>query len=371
MKTIKLARGLPPLSIMQKLAPALMLGMQSGLDHDSQSFLQYGHFAGYQPLREYIADMYGVESKRVFIGNGSMDTLNIFLTFLQSKQGLDHYVCGKEVYDRPLVIAKSMGLTLKGIDLTEEGLDTDDLDEYVTAQSGNGVIYTIPWYDNPSGIDHSKENIATVRKIAEKQNWLVIRDGAYLALSYSETKSAPQVEENVIQTFSWSKTISAGCHTGGIIVPTALAEGFLNFISSWRLSPVMPTQIAAHEIIASGAWQKHMDEVLLPDGKARVTHFNELMQAHLPESQRREIRGGHFWGGKIDGITLDNWDEFVRIAESEGAVQIPHHSGFMPLSPPEESVGYIRIPIFIEDADIADPLAQVVSAIANARAKVV
>ncbi len=367
MKAIKLARGLPPLSIMQSLAPELMKGMQQGLERDSLAFLQYGHFAGYEPLRKYIAEMYGVETKRVFIGNGSMDTLNIFLTFLQSKQGLAHYACGKEVYDRPLVIAKSMGLELKGIDLTEAGLDPDALVEYVGAHNGNGVIYTIPWFDNPSGINHSAGNMEAVRRIADEKGWLVIRDGAYLALSYFETKSAPTVAENVIQTFSWSKTISAGCHTGGIIVPTELSDAFLAFISSWRLSPVMPTQMAAHEIIASGAWQQHMDEVLLPDGKKRVTHFNELMQKYLPESQKREILGGHFWGGKIEGITLDNWDEFVRIADTEGGVQIPHHSGFMPLSPPEESVGYIRIPIFIEDDDIADPLEQVLSAIANAR----
>ncbi len=370
MKIIKLARGLPPLSIMQYLAPVLLESMQKSLEKDSLSFLQYGHFAGYEPLREYVAEKYGVEKKRVFIGNGSMDTLNIFLTMLKASHGLEHFACGKEVYDRPLIIAKALGLNPKGVDMLESGLELTALTTLMEAQQGKGVIYTIPWFDNPSGIDHSQENREQIAALAERNNWYAIRDGAYLELSYFEEKEVPKVPEHVIQTFSWSKTISAGCHTGGIIIPSELADEFLHFISSWRLSPVTPTHLAAYELISSGAWQKHMKETLLPDGRERVTHFNELMEKFLPESKKREISGGHFWGGKIEGLTLENWDEFLQIAEAEGGVQIPNHGGFMPLSPPEESVGYVRIPIFMEDADIADPLKQVISAIAHARDKV-
>ena len=370
MKTIKLARGLPPLSIMQHLAPELLKNLEQGLKDDPLSFLQYGHFAGYEPLREYIAAKFGVEKKRVFVGNGSMDTLSIFLTMLTHQHGLQHFVCAKEVYDRPLVIAKALGLDPQGVPLTEAGLDTEALRNVITARGGKGVVYSIPWFDNPSGIDHSEVNREQVADIAHAHGWLSIRDGAYLELAYFEEKPVPNVPEHVIQTFSWSKTISAGCHTGGIIVPSEYADAFLHFISSWRLSPVMPTHLAAHELIASGAWAKHMDETLLPDGRQRVEHFNALMAEYLPESQRREIRGGHFWGGKIEGITLKNWDEFVRIAAEEGGVQVPHHGGFMPLSPPQESVGYIRIPIFLEDPEIDDPLRQVVSALAHARKSV-
>lgn len=251
--------------------------------------------------------------------------------------------------------------------MTPEGLHIPQTEALIKQKGGKGVVYTIPWFDNPSGIFHSEQNKAELQWIAANSGWYVIRDGAYLDLSYFSAIPYPNVPENVIQTFSFSKTISAAWHTGGIIIPEALCAPFLAFLSSWRLSPVLPTQMATHDLLYSGAFTQHMESVLLPDGQRRVTHFNSLMAEHLPESKRHEIRGGHFWGGKITGIYESKWNDFVRVADEKYDVQIPHHSGFMPLSPPEESVGYIRIPLFFEDPEIEDPLARIVEAIAKAR----
>jgi DNA-binding transcriptional MocR family regulator len=370
MKKIVLARGLPPLSVMSKLHTPMLDALGEAAKKDEASFLQYGHFGGYQPLREHIAGLFGVQPERVFVGNGSMDTLNIFLVYLQQACGLGTFVCADEVYDRPIVIAKSLGLRPQSVGMTPEGPDLGQAEAVINERGGMGAMYTIPWFDNPSGIVHSQANKAGLDHLAEKHGWLVIRDGAYLDLSYHKRLAYPQVGDQTIQTFSFSKTVSAAWHTGGIIVPHQHAAPFLAFLSSWRLSPVLPTQMATYELIASGAHQKHMETTVLPDGRRRTEHFNALMAKHLPESQRHEITGGHFWGGKIQGITEQNWDAFVRTADQDHGVQIPHHSGFMPLSQPHESVGYIRIPLFFEDPEIDDPLSRIVEAIAGARAAV-
>lgn len=370
MKKLLLARGLPPISIMSHLKEAMLTSLRAAAEKDQNSFLQYSNFAGFEPLRSHIAQRFGVNNQRVFVGNGSMDTLNTFLLYLRTHAALAGYICGKEVYDRPLVIAKSLGLNPQGVDITSEGLNIPQTEALIKQRGGKGVVYTIPWFDNPSGILHSEANKAELQWIADSHGWYVIRDGAYLDLSYFGAFPYPSVPENVIQTFSFSKTISAAWHTGGIIVPELHAAPFLAFLSSWRLSPVLPTQMASYDLLYSGAHLEHMEKVLLPDGKNRVEHFNALMTQYLAESKRHEIRGGHFWGGKIARINEHNWESFVRIADEKYDVQIPHHSGFMPLSPPEESVGYIRIPLFLEDPEVADPLDRIVQAIANARAEV-
>lgn len=367
MKPILLARGLPPISVMRKFSSAILRAYKTVAKEDESAFLQYGHFAGYEPLREKVAEKFSVEKKRVFISNGSMDALNHFLLFLKTRGEIGAYIAGKEVYDRPLIIAKILELSPQSISMKNEGLNTEEAEEKIKNTSQKGVFYTIPWYDNPSGIFHTEENIQTISTIAKENDWLVIRDGAYLDLSYFEPIIPLPVEDHVLQTFSWSKTINAASHTGGIIIPERYTDDFLSFLSSWRLSPVLPTQAVTFQLLKNGDWERHIQENVLPDGRERVSQFNELMEKYLPESKQRNIRGGHFWGGKISGITLDNWDQFVQIAKEQFGLHIPHHGGFLPLALPEESAGYVRIPLFLEDPDIPNILERIVSGIAEAR----
>ena len=123
MKPIFLARGLPPISVMRKLSQDILRAYEMVLKKEDESaFLQYGHFAGYEPLREKVAERFSVEKKRVFISNGSMDALHHFLSFLKTRGEIGAYLAGKEVYDRPLAIAKALGLNPQSISMTEEGL---------------------------------------------------------------------------------------------------------------------------------------------------------------------------------------------------------------------------------------------------------
>ena len=368
---IKLARGLPPFSVMKKLIPEMHKAMDQALNKDPVSFLQYGHFAGYEPLRKFMAKKFNVDAKRVIVGNGSMDTFNLFLLFLKDVQHLKNYIYSEKVYDRPIKIAESLNLNIQSVGLSEDGINTEDLHSTLQKTEGMGVVYSIPWFDNPTGIIHTQNNKQEVLDLVAKKGWYLIRDGAYLDLDYHNPVVNPEVPENVIQTFTFSKTISAGTRVGGIIIPESLSDQFIDFIISWRLCPTLPSQMAIYNLLESGIWEKHMKEVVLPDGKKRTEYFNSLMDNYLPESKKRNIYGGHFWGGRIDGVTLDNWNNFKDILDTKYDIQIPEPDGFMPFSKPEERVGFVRIPLFIEEEGIRDPLKQIVEGLYHARNSVV
>lgn len=345
MDTIKLARGLPPISIMRKIEKDILNSVNEVSKLDENSFLQYSNFNGYEPLRDIIAEKFSVNRKRVFITNGSMDGLHHFILFLKSKNLITDYICGKQVYDRPIAIAKRLGFNMHSVALETDGLNTKDL-ESVLKQGNKNIIYSIPWYDNPSGILHSDENIKTVAELAKIYNSFVVRDGAYIDLSYYKKINLLPIDDNVIQTFSFSKVISASFHVGGVIIPEEFCDEFSYFLSSWRLSPILINQMVAFDLFKKGIVQNHLENEIIPDGQKRVRFFNDLMDKFLPDSKTIDIQGGHFWGGKIQGLNENNWDDFVEIAEKENGLSIPHHSGFMPLE--KDSAGYIRIPIFLE-----------------------
>jgi DNA-binding transcriptional MocR family regulator len=372
METIQLARGLPPLSVMEHLKEPLIDAYKEGMRERTKDMLQYGHFMGYEPLRDRQAEKFGVDKERVVIGNGSMDTLNHYLLWLKGMGKLDHVVAGEEVYDRPLGTAtQALELQKHGIPMTEEGLDVLSLEQVLLELEGGVVVYVVEDWDNPSGIHHSPSNRKEVEEVVRKHGCILVRDGAYSDLGYLE-RSAPQpVPENVIQTFSWSKVISAGHHTGGIIIPSSDADSFKKHVSDWRLSPVLPTQVQADILLGNGTIDRHLESVVLPDGENRVTRFNELMKNHLPESQRHQITGGHFWGGHIKGLHTENWDTFKDVALEEHHLAIPDAKGFKPFSSRDNWAGYVRIPLFIEQAGVEEPLRRIVVGIRAARDAVI
>ena len=83
-------------------------------------------------------------------------------------------------------------------------------------------------------------------------------------------------------------------YRGGIIIPERYVDDFLfpQFLAIKSCG--VSTQAVAFQLIKSGAWNRYLQEELLPDGRNEVSQFNELMDQYLPESKQRDIRGGHF-----------------------------------------------------------------------------
>jgi 2-aminoadipate transaminase len=141
MATISFARGVPAPELLpvEELADCA----RAAIEADGRTVLNYGPVAGYQPLREWIAERHGVEPRQVFVTNGSLQGLSLLASLLLDR-GSQVLVEGP-TYDRALhIVARHEGEPVP-VPMDEEGLDPD------APELPAAFLYTIPTFQNPSG----------------------------------------------------------------------------------------------------------------------------------------------------------------------------------------------------------------------------
>jgi len=179
--------------------------------------LQYGPSAGFQPLREWIAQWQGVASDRVLTGNGSLQIVE-FLCLGLLKPG-DVVFTENPTYDRTITMLRRHGLEVVGIPLQADGPDIDAL-EAAAAKHKPKAFYVIPDFQNPSGTTCSGEKRRKIAEIAHKHEFLIVEDAPYRPLRYRGTEE-PSIyslaPERTLFMCSFTKLIAPGVRTGFII----------------------------------------------------------------------------------------------------------------------------------------------------------
>src|SRR5882724_5679225 len=150
------------------------------------SVLQYGLTRGNQQLRDYIRESF--ESNL-----GTIDADDVLIT-TGSQQGLD-LVCKVLIdpgdivfvelpsYIGGLASINNAQAEMVGVQQQSDGIDLGHLQSQIEAVKSAGkrpkLIYTIPNFQNPSGVTMSIEKRRELLKIADKHDLLIIEDDPY------------------------------------------------------------------------------------------------------------------------------------------------------------------------------------------------
>ena len=146
---------------------------------EGHKILNYGYAKGYKPLIEYLLkymNTKGVDTKGkdIIITNGFTEGLEMLLTAYTNKG--DKIICENPTHNTAIKIMKVHGLEVVGVSMTEEGIDTNELEEKL--KSNNIKFgYLIPSYHNPTGIVMKGERRYSVYNLFKKYNVPIIEDG--------------------------------------------------------------------------------------------------------------------------------------------------------------------------------------------------
>ncbi len=286
MATISFARGVPA----PELLPVAELAdcARAAVERDGATVLNYGPVAGYEPLRDWIAERHGVDTGQVLVTNGSLQGLSLVAAVLLDR-GSRVLVEGP-TYDRALHIAAREGAEPVPVPMDDEGLDPDALELPAS------FLYTIPTFQNPSGRTLSIERRQRLAELARGGELLVVEDDPY-ALVRFEGEPPPTIfelaeGEGVVYSFSFSKIVSPGLRVGYLVGPSELIGRLEELAVQTYLTPALLPQAAVLEFVRRGLLETNVAHV--------VAALRERRDAML-ESFADELPEGASWSRPMGG----------------------------------------------------------------------
>lgn len=202
------------------------------LAEDPIKVLQYSVSEGYMPLRQHLMEYMqkehntGSENDDILITTGAQQIMDLCTKALVNEG--ETVIVEAPSFIGSLNTFRSYNAKLVGVTVEPDGMNTDELEEKLKANPDTKFIYTIPNFQNPSGVTMSLEKRKKVYELAKKYGVLIIEDNPYGDLRYSG-EYVPNIksfdtEGIVIYAGSMSKVISPGIRVAYCICPKPIFQ---------------------------------------------------------------------------------------------------------------------------------------------------
>lgn len=252
-----------------------------------QQALQYGPSEGFVPLREWIASEMvarGIKAgpDDVLVTSGSQQVLD-----LAGKLFLDPgdvVLTENPTYLAAIQAFQTFEVKFVPVPTDECGLIPDALPELIR-QHRPKFLYTIPNFQNPTGITMSRERREQLAHLAARENLLVIEDDPYGKLRYRGTEVPPikhwDEAGRVIYASTFSKTVAPGLRLGWAVAAPEIFHGLLMLKQASDLHTSTFDQRVAHSYLATGAQAGHLEKIRRAYGE-RFDVLDTTLREHLP-----------------------------------------------------------------------------------------
>ena len=197
--------------------------------------LQYSTTEGYSLLREIIAKeringgYIKADANKILITNGSQQTLD-FTGKLFINPG-DVISCESPTYLGAINAFNAYNPHFVELPMDDEGIIIEYLIAAINKYPNAKFLYTIPDYQNPSGITLSMDRRKEIAKLSEMYELPVIEDSPYSELTF-HGETLPSIKSfdkggYVIQLGSFSKTFCPGFRIGWIFAENDILQKYI------------------------------------------------------------------------------------------------------------------------------------------------
>jgi 2-aminoadipate transaminase len=304
--------------------------------------LQYSATEGLSSLRDLLVDFvarYGLRLDReeLIVTTASQQSLDLVGKIFIDRGDL--VVVEQPSYLGAVSAFKSYGVRFLPIEMDREGLRTDLLHNRLREmkkEAGSGIeyyrnmpkfIYTIPDFQNPSGITMSLQRRKELLRLAEEFDLIIVEDVAYKWLRYSgddlpligalevrgRAGGSPATDpipptRRVVNLFTFSKILSPGFRLGWICADTTVIDKLVQAKQATDLCTSALTQRIAEEFLRRGLLEGRIQaNISLYRGKLRcMLDALEQFMPRMPGLSWIVPEGGMFlWIILPEGMDAD------------------------------------------------------------------
>jgi len=259
--------------------------------------LRYGPAEGVPVLRELIAQRLrlagmDIAPSQVLILTGSEQ--GIYMVAQALLRPGDGVVVEAPTYPGALRTFRSLGAQLHPVPLDKEGMRLDVL-EGVLAYQRPKLIYTVPTFQNPTGITMSLDRRRGLLELAWRYRVPILEDDPYSDLRY-EGQHIPLIQaldrrNYVIYLSTFSKWLFPGLRVGWMVAPRGVASRLVGIKRSLDLCTSPLSQFIVFELIRRGV--DHLD---------RILRIYRARRDALLSALDRHCRGFMEWGRPQGGF---------------------------------------------------------------------
>ncbi len=317
----------------------------------AQAALQYGTTQGHAPLREkilaHVLAMDGMTEREASVGvddvvitTGSQQLLYVLGELLLDPG--DIVITEAPSYFVYHGVMSSLGLRVLSVPMDEQGMITDALEELLVRLERTGelervkLIYTVDYYQNPSGLTLSlsrrRHLLELARRFSKKQRLFILEDAAYRELRYDGAdlptiKSFDSANEHVILAMTFSKPAAPGLKTGYGVLPRELVAPLARFKGNHDFGSSNLNQHIIDRLMASGAYERHVHYLC-----EVYRHKRDVLLAALADefpAGESQVRWTHPDGGLYvwlrcpPEMATGPGSRFMQAAMEQGVLYVP------------------------------------------------
>lgn len=324
--------------------------------------LQYGMTRGNRELAGFVVDRLRAKGiswtspESLLLTSGSQQALDLLSRVLVDPG--DVVFCELPSYIGGLSSLWAAGGDLVGISLGDDGPDLDELERKVLEVRSGGrtarLVYTIPTFQNPSGITASASSRAALVELAEKLDLLVIEDDPYSEVYFDASAPPPaslasmDTGGRVIYLGSLSKVLCPGLRAAWVVANPEISR----YLELAKEGADLCSSTLDHAIAAEA-----LREGLVDDRLPGIRSFYAERCAAMLAALQREAVPGCSWtlptGGLFVWVTLPESCDARQMLDAcvdAGVAYVPGQPFFVDGS----GANTLRLAFSKEDPDAID-----------------
>ncbi len=291
--------------------------------------LQYSVTEGYAPLREhlkkYMKEKYdiGTGDDDVLITTGAQQIMDFAAKSLVNEH--DVIITEAPSFIGSLNSFRAYNAKLVGVPVESDGMNMEGLEKALAENENVRFIYTIPNFQNPSGVTMSLEKRKKLYELACRYNVLVLEDNPYGDLRYSG-EFLPAIKTfdtdgRVIYAGSFSKVISPGIRVAYTIAPKPIVQKMTVCKQGSDVHTNIWSQMLCYEFLTKYDFEAHLER-LRTIYRAKAKFCMDLLDKYCaPEIEYDKIDGGLFiWCKLPEGVDMP---EYVKKAIERKVCVVP------------------------------------------------
>jgi 2-aminoadipate transaminase len=320
---ISFAGGLPnPISFPHKEIAEVAAVVLSDFSDEA---LQYATTEGYRPLRNYIANRYQksgleVEPDNILMINGSQQGLDLIGKVFLNRDDV-------MLIERPTYLAaiQAFGLyepKFVSIPLLDDGIDIDVLKNRLDALNPK-LFYSIPNFQNPTGISYSQEKREELGRLFNENNTVFVEDNPYGEIRFMGKDLPPVMSylKNSILLGSFSKIVSPGMRMGWIVADNEVMNHLVTAKQASDLHTNFLMQMIVYRYLTGYEVETHLKKIRELYRIQRDCMVSMIKKYFPSDVKYTKPEGGMFlWVTLPDGMSSM---ELFKVAVDENVAFVP------------------------------------------------